>query len=237
MSNLITRILRASLVLLIPIILILGSARLMATDAYLAFEYGKANFPPDTYGFTPQQRFILASTNIHYVRAHLPNNELSKQTLNGVAVYNEREVTHMADVKGVFQIIMRVWQLAFILFLVLGLILWKNGQRMALTSSIHWGGLVTSGIVLSIALLAAVAWQSWFNVFHLFFFKPGSWLFSYSDTLIRLFPEKFWVDATLTITAFSLAGGLLLMFAGWGWQRVIENLRGNNNRWSSPFEY
>ena len=236
MSNLIIRILKTLLVLLIPILLILGSARLLATDTYLAFEYGKSNFPPDSYGFTPQQRFILASTNIHYVRAHLPNDELSKQTLNGVSVYNEREVTHMADVKAVFQGILRVWQVAFILLLLLGFVFWQKGERKALASAIQWGGMLTSGIAVSIALFASVAWQSWFNIFHLSLFEPGSWLFSYSDTLIRLFPQKFWVDATLMITTFSLAGGLLLMFAGWGWQIAIEKLH-RKYSWSSPFEY
>ena len=215
MSNLITRILRASLVLLIPIILILGSARLMATDAYLAFEYGKANFPPDTYGFTPQQRFILASTNIHYVRDHLPNDELSKQTLNGVPVYNEREVTHMADVKAVFQGILRVWQVAFLLFLLLGFIFWQNGDRTPFASALQSGGLLTSGLILSIAILAVFAWQTWFDLFHRFLFVPGSWLFSYSDTLIRLFPVKFWFDATLTISLLSLIGGLIMALIGW----------------------
>jgi hypothetical protein len=119
MPNFMERILKTLLGLLIPIILILGSARLLATDTYLAFEYGKSNFPPDSYGFTSQQRFILASTNIHYVRAHLPNDELSKQTLNGVSVYNEREITHMADVKAVIQGVLHVWQVAFILLLLL----------------------------------------------------------------------------------------------------------------------
>src|SRR5215212_7306407 len=77
MPNFSRRILKTFLVLLIPVILILGAVRLLATDAYLAYEYGKPSFPPDTYGFTVQQRFILASTNIHYARAHLPDNELS----------------------------------------------------------------------------------------------------------------------------------------------------------------
>ena len=148
------RILKTLLVLLIPIILLLGSARLLATDTYLAFEYGKSNFPPDSYGFTSQQRFILASTNIHYVRAHLPNDELSKQTLNGVSVYNEREVTHMADVKAVFQGVLHVWQVAFILLLLLGFIFWQNGERKAFASALQSGGLLSSGLILSIALLA-----------------------------------------------------------------------------------
>src|SRR6266508_1406034 len=151
MTNFILKVSKILVVFMTPLILILGSARLLATDTYLVFEYGKTSFPPDLYGFTSQQRFILASTNIHYVRAHLPNNELAKQTLNGVPVYNEREVTHMADVQAVFQGILRVWQVAFILLLLVRFILWQKGERKTLASAIQSGGLLTSGIILMIA--------------------------------------------------------------------------------------
>ncbi|RPJ24437.1 MAG: DUF1461 domain-containing protein [Chloroflexi bacterium] len=98
----------------------------------------------------------------------------------------------------------------------------KKEERYALASAVRAGGLLTSGIIISIALLAVFAWQFWFNTFHLFFFKPGSWLFSYSDTLIRLFPVQFWFDATLTISVLSLIGGLLMAHAGSRWQIPIE---------------
>jgi integral membrane protein (TIGR01906 family) len=215
------------LISLIPVILILGSARLLATDTYLAFEYGRASFPADLYGFTSQQRFILASTNIHYVRAHLPNDELSKQALNGVAVYNEREVTHMADAQAVFQIILRIWQAAFILFLLLGVIFVQNGERKAFASVIQWGGLITAAIIFAIALLAIFAWQTWFDLFHRFLFVLGSWLFSYTDTLIRLFPMQFWFDATLTISALAFVGGILMALIGWRGKTLMSQQPGD----------
>ena len=221
MPGRLTQILKSLIILLIPIFIISGAARSLAADPYLAFEYGKASFPSDPFGYTNQQRFILASTNIHYVRAHLPNDELSKQTLNGVPVYNLREVSHMADVQAVFQSVSRVWQVTFILLILLGFVLWKIREWKALASSIQSGGFLTSVIILSIALLATFGWEFWFNTFHQFFFKPGSWLFSYSDTLIRLFPVEFWFDATLTISVFSLAGGLLLALIGWLGKRVL----------------
>lgn len=147
-------ILKLFIILLIPIFIVSGTARLLATDSYLTFEYSKTSFPPDMFGYTNRQRFILASTNIHYVRAHLPDDELSKQFMNGVPVYNSREVSHMADVQTVFQSVLRVWQAAFILLILLSFFLWKKGERKALTSAIQSGGLLTSGIILSIALLA-----------------------------------------------------------------------------------
>ncbi len=221
MPNFSRRILKTFLVLLIPIILILGTARLLATDAYLSYEYGKPSFPPDAYGFTVQQRFILASTNIHYVRAHLPDNELSKQILNGSMVYNEREVAHMADVQAVFQLVLRVWQFAFILVIFLAFVLWKKGEQTTVTAALRDGGLLTSGIILTVGLLAVFAWQAWFEMFHRLFFEDGSWLFFYTDALIRLFPIEFWFDSVLTLSILSLVGGLLLALLGWRGQMAI----------------
>ncbi len=44
-------------------------------------------------------------------------------------------------------------------------------------------------------------------------------------TLIRLFPEKFWFDTALTISALSFTAGLLLTVAGWRWQMALGNER------------
>jgi integral membrane protein (TIGR01906 family) len=131
----------------------------------------------------------------------------------------------MADVQAVFQLVFRVWRISLILLLLLGILLWRGRDRAALAAAIQSGGLLTSGLILSIALLALFAWQVWFDNFHLLFFEPGSWLFSYSDTLIRLFPVEFWFDATLTISVLSLAGGLTLAFIGWRWRKSISRLQ------------
>jgi integral membrane protein (TIGR01906 family) len=230
------KILRWFIIALLPILITITAVGFLATDQYLTFEYGKVRFPPDLYGFTPEQRFELASTNIHYVRAHLPDDTLAGQKLDGKAVYNTREISHMADVQSVFQGILRVWQLAFVLLVILGFVFWKMGERMALAASLQAGGLLTSGIILTIALLAIFAWQTWFDLFHRFLFVPGSWLFSYSDTLIRLFPVKFWFDATLTISLLSFVGGLLLALIGRQWRIAIEK-PSRKQSWSSMFEY
>ena len=222
MPNILTKLLKMMLVLAIPILVILGSARLLATDAYLAFEYGKASFPPDLYGFTSQQRFELASANVHYVRAHLADDALATQKMDGTLVYNPREVSHMTDVQSLFKAILRVWQVAFVLLLVSGFFLWETGEHKLLASAIQSGGLLASAIILAIALLAIFAWQSWFNIFHRFFFQPGSWIFSYSDTLIRLFPVKFWFDATLTISVLNILGGISLALIGRQWRGSLQ---------------
>jgi integral membrane protein (TIGR01906 family) len=215
MSPFTRRFLQLSVISLVPVLLIFGAARLLTTDEFLTFEYGKPSFPADVYGFTPEQRFILASTNIHYVRAHLPDDELVKQYLNGAKVFNEREVAHMADVRNVFQIILRIWQGSFILLVLLGVVFVKSGERTAFASAIKQGGFASAGIILAVGLLAIFARDTWFELFHRFLFVPGTWLFSYTDALIRLFPVQFWFDATATLAIIGFVGGLALALGGW----------------------
>jgi integral membrane protein (TIGR01906 family) len=204
-----------------PLLITFAAVQIVVTDPYLAFEYGKAGFPPDNLGYSQPQRFELASSNIHYVRAHLPGDTLSNQTLNAVSVYRPREVAHMLDVQAALTVL-RIWQASFILLVLIGLILWQSRERQALATAIQSGGLLASGIIMVIALLAVFGWKFWFDSFHLFFFEPDSWLFAPSDTLIRLFPVEFWFDATLTVAALSLAGGLLLALVGWRWHRSLR---------------
>ena len=163
MLPLLNRILKTLVALLVPLIVMIGSAQLLATDPYLAFEYGKASFPPDTFGYSQQQRFVLASANTSYVRDNLSSEALSNQELDGKPVYSQREVTHMADVQSAYQSVVRIWQGAFILFLLTGLIFWQKGDRAGLASAIQSGGLLTVALIGSIGLLAVLAWQVWFD--------------------------------------------------------------------------
>ena len=47
------------------------------------------------------------------------------------------------------------------------------------------------------------------------FFKGDSWQFSNSSTLIRLFPERFWFDAVVSIGVLTLVGALAAIVIGW----------------------
>lgn len=216
MSAPFARSLQILVTLLLPVLLVLGSVRLLITDQYLAFEYGKASFPADPFGFDRSQRLAYASVNFRYVRENQPIDALAGLRLGDQPMYNARELKHMQDVQKVYQMVMRIWHFALGISLLAVLALgWQDDTRPALFKALQRGGLLTVSIIAVIGLLAAVAWRVWFVAFHQVFFAPGTWSFSTSDTLIRLFPEKFWFDAALTISTISLAGGLLLALTGW----------------------
>jgi len=214
--------LRIILILAIPFFLLLGSVRLITSNQYLAFEYWKSDFPPDPFGFTASQRLTIASANLRFVRDNLTLDALSSQVFDGDPVYNSRELSHMVDVQRVYQSVWRGWQAIVLLILLTSFLLLRFSDRITLLSSFQTGGLLTSGLIFMLGLLAVVAWQVWFTSFHQIFFQPGSWLFEYTDTLIRLFPEKFWFDSALTLLSISFLEGLLLAFIGWRWRLSIN---------------
>ncbi len=221
MSKLLVHSFKLFLILLIPLLIILGSVRMLATEPYLVFEYSKTDFPEDPFGFDRAQRLTHAAANLQFVTQDNTLTNLSGQNKNGILLYNSRELKYMKDVQNVYQATWRVWQIALILAVLIGLALaWSKEGRLGLASALRSGGALTVGLVAVVGLGAIVAWQFWLVVFHQVFFSAGSWTFDFSDTLIRLYPEKFWYDAVLTISSLSLILGSLVHWAGSRFRKV-----------------
>jgi integral membrane protein (TIGR01906 family) len=210
-----TRLFRALIILALPLIIVMGAVQLLITDQYLSFEYGKESFPEDPFGLSQAQRLNYATTNFRFVREAQPIASLAAQQLEGQPAYNARELGHMQDVRKVYQASAWVWQVVLILTLMLSFTLgWRAATRPALASALKWGGLASAGLMGAIGLLALFAWQVWFVVFHQIFFAAGTWTFEYSDMLIRLFPDRFWFDAAMTIAGLTTGAGLLVSGIG-----------------------
>jgi uncharacterized membrane protein len=70
------------------------------------------------------------------------------------------------------------------------------------------------GLIVAVGMTASpdLFWD-FFTLFHALFFEGDSWLFLNSDTLIRLFPIRFWQDAFLLGALIALGGGFALAMA------------------------
>jgi hypothetical protein len=82
MPKLLVQISKVLLTLLIPLVIVLGVVRLVATDPYLAFEYGKSDFPEDPFGFDRTQRLTHAADNLQFVTKDQPIADLARQKHN-----------------------------------------------------------------------------------------------------------------------------------------------------------
>jgi integral membrane protein (TIGR01906 family) len=197
--------------LLVPVALAFLGLRLMLTHAFLQLEYRMPGFPPDSYGFSMQDRIHWSQIAWDYMLNNADISFLSDLTFpDGSPLYNERELSHMHDVKDVVQPALAVGYLAW--FIALGIGVWARWGRWwpGFLRGVRRGGWLTVGIVATLGLFAATSFWSFFSDFHGLFFSGNSWLFEYSDTLIRLFPIRFWQDAFLCGGLVALAGGLVL---------------------------
>jgi integral membrane protein (TIGR01906 family) len=68
-------------------------------------------------------------------------------------------------------------------------------------------GVIAVVVVVGMFVIPDLFWK-FFEGFHAIFFEGDSWLFLFSDTLIRLFPIRFWQDAFLFAALIAVAGGL-----------------------------
>lgn len=204
--------------LLVPLALIGLGLRVLLTPLFLQIEYSMPYFPPDEYGFTEADRLKWAPYALEYLVNTTDISYLGDLRFNdGSPLYNERELSHMEDVKRVTKAAMNVWYVTLILLAALGVLSRFAGLGQAYRQGLMRGGwlmvwlAVAVGliVVIGIALNPNVFWN-FFVGFHRLFFEGDTWLFLYSDTLIRLFPLRFWQDAFLLAAVIALGGGVAL---------------------------
>lgn len=206
--------------LLIPFVLIGLAIRVLLSPLFYKTEYSMPYFPPDEYGFTKTDRLKWAPYAVDYL---LNDEDISYlgdlQFDDGTSLYNERELSHMKDVKRLTQGALRGWYLSLAVLLALGVWAWSSGWWDTYRLGLMRGGWLMIGLAVTISLIVVVGialnpnvFDVFFAWFHSLFFEGDSWLFLFSDTLIRLFPIRFWEDAFLWAAVIALGGGVALAF-------------------------
>ena len=211
--------------LLIPIALVGLGLRLLLTPLFLQIEYNMPYFPPDAYGFTKEDRLRWAPYALNYLVIDEDISYLADLRFDdGTPLYNERELRHMGDVKLVTQSALRVWYVSLAVLALLGAWAWfgrfvyaQHEWWQAYRLGLMRGGWLMVGLAAAIGLIVLIGisinpnvFWNFFAGFHSLFFEGDSWLFLYSDTLIRLFPIRFWQDAFLLAAVIALGGGIAL---------------------------
>ena len=189
------------------------------------------NFPPlYSYGFdrydiaryTGIERDELISAG-KQIRDYFNNDaELLeiRVVVGGVRVmnlYNEREVLHMRDVKGLVKGVYRVSEICGLflaLVIVGGFLNWRRSFVPMLGSLMRWGGGVTLGLVVLVGLGSLVGFDRLFLAFHLISFSNDLWqLDPRRDYLIAMFPQGFFFDATMLIALSVIVEAVVLVIA------------------------
>ncbi len=209
----IKKVFSALVTLSIPIIVSVLSILVLLSPIFTNLEYRRPGFTDDSYGFTTAERLDFGNQTRRYLISNNTLEDLQQLVFeNGDPIYIERELSHLEDVKIVLQGVLKVFYGAAAVYVLGGLIARSRGWQNIYLKAIFLGGKITAGLLVMILFLTLISFQALFTNFHLLFFEGDSWLFFYSDTLIRLFPVQFWQDIFLVFGILTLAGGILL---GW----------------------
>ena len=204
----------------VPLALIGLGVRALLTPFFLQVEYNMPYFPPDDYGFTKADRLKWAPYALEYLVNNADISYLGDLKFDdGTPLYGERELSHMDDVKRVTKGVLNAWYVSLMSLAALGAWAWFGKWEQAYRLGLRRGGWLMVGLAAVIGAIVGtgilinpnVFWN-FFAWFHSLFFEGDTWLFLYSDTLIRLFPLRFWMDAFLLAAFIALGGGLFLGF-------------------------
>jgi integral membrane protein (TIGR01906 family) len=218
LPSLLSKILQFVIQITIPLLFVLGNVRLVLVTAktWVPIEYRLPGFPDDPYGFTLEDRLKWSEIDLDYLLNdaeidYFDNFELE----NGDPMHNERELVHMQDVKLLVQqswLAFRVGLILIIFFLIL--LGWDQGYDavwVSLQRGFLWT-LISLGVLVVVIL---IAFGMLFVGFHKLFFEGESWIFKFSDTFIRLYPERFWRDVFIFLALLTGAqAGLLYWLSG-----------------------
>ncbi|MDP2730020.1 MAG: TIGR01906 family membrane protein [Dehalococcoidales bacterium] len=137
------------------------------------------------------------------------------------ALFNQREVSHLKDVKGLVWLDYRL--LLGTLIYTLGYsgvcLFWRKGRyRRRLALGVVEGSGITLAIMLALGLSMLLNFDRLFLQFHLISFANDFWQLDPSrDYLIMLFPQGFWYDAALFCALGTAGMAVVLGGVAWGY--------------------
>ncbi|HJN91507.1 MAG TPA: DUF1461 domain-containing protein, partial [Dehalococcoidia bacterium] len=142
------------------------------------------------------------------------------------ALFSEREVVHLIDVK---RLLARTYDagwaaIGFIIAFVVGVILWQRRRGAAavldkFASAGFYAGVGVTGGIAALGVVAITGFDGAFRQFHLLFFTNDLWQLSTRDRLIQMFPQRFFFETTMLIAGVTIGLAVVLAASGYWYRR------------------
>lgn len=133
-------------------------------------------------------------------------------------LFNEREVAHLKDVKGLVQLDYHVLEagLAVVLVFVLWTVLSRPRKWRELAGGVLGGSVLLLGAMALLGIVSAINFNWLFYQFHYVSFANDFWQLDPSrDYLIMLFPGGFWFDAFIYCVIAAAVISVMLGVLSW----------------------
>lgn len=196
------------------LVIIIAGIRFCLTPLFIDFEYSSPGFPTDKYGFSRDIRTEFAYQSVDYLIGKITDTEFQAITLpNGEPLFNQREFSHMQDVRDLTVIMLRVWYASLGVMLVGILLAFKLDWQKILFQTGKLAGMIIFVFIITVLIGVVLNFDQLFTAFHTVFFEGDTWLFYPDDSLIRLFPTPFWVNVFVTVGVISFTLAFILYFS------------------------
>jgi integral membrane protein (TIGR01906 family) len=143
-----------------------------------------------------------------------------------IELFNQREITHMADVKDVMNVMFNaVWVTGAMVVIVVavGFYLLGRGFLPMLRSGIMWSTIAGLTVAALFGLATLIDFNTTFRLFHEVVFRNDFWKLSPSQSLLlRLFPQGFWFAATLILVVLTAVQLGVVYGAAWWASRALN---------------
>lgn len=185
------------------ILIVAASVLPFLAPQWIAFEQGRANATAWT-GFSTDELNAATGAILSDLVLGPPAFDVA---VRGAPVLDERERGHMRDVRTVFT---GLWLLAAASAAVLVVAGWRGG-RAAAWRAVRAGALGLTAAVVALGVVALVAFDALFELFHRTFFPPGSYTFDpATERLTQLFPFRFWEETAFVVGVVIVAVALVI---------------------------
>lgn len=231
----IIKIINLLFILSIPFFFITFSlAMVINIPALYQYEFNKYDVGHSTVGYFTN----LDSQELKSIARAMPdyfNSGGEEEPINlivrGRELFNEKEITHMIDVKKLvrldYRLLLILSSFIAIYTLTKALFFSKIGWRPYFLRLLLGAG-ITLGLIIALGLMLAFNFEGFFWAFHLVSFTNLFWILDYSkDNLINLFPSGFFFDASIYLAITIGVEALILAVTA-----IIFLLKTRKNRYS-----
>ena len=213
-------------ILSLPVLLITASVSAAVNSSWF-YTYGFDKYDvSETTGLDDEQLSLAAHELIGYFNSDTePINVYVVKDGAPFQLFNEREVIHLQDVKGLFRLVYGLLLgtgLYACVYFGLSLFWWR--ERQPLAKGLLWGGGLTLALMVVIGVVSAIDFDWFFRQFHLISFANDFWMLNpATDYLIMLFPQGFWFEAAIYCALATALGAIILGGLGWWYLKKHGN--------------
>jgi integral membrane protein (TIGR01906 family) len=206
-----------AITLVVPFILAVNCVRMATDEEFVRTVYDYGWVPEDRYGLMEAERERLALLGLRSIEPSSAGIALLREArlANGEPAFDARELSHMQDVRTAVSRAYRFQIIAVVAIAILAVLFGLLRTTRALVPVALARGAVLTVVLAAVAgILAVTSYDAFETAFHWPFFEGDTWRFEETDTLRRLYPDRFWLDVAVAVgVVASVQAGILFLIA------------------------